>query len=308
MRNLFFEEFIKIMREDESLFFLTGDTGFNLVEPIFVDNPDRSVNVGVAEQNMIGIASGLANVGYVPVCYAITNFLSERCFEQIRNDICLHEYKAILVGTSTGYDNGALGATHHSLDDIAVIKSLPNIRIYSPSGNKSIMCILSEVMESKEASYIRITKGGIDEPSDVENPNHFIHEGGSDVLVISHGKMVGKAMAAHEIDSSFSVFAMDRIKPLDNSLLHDLFSRFGSVVVIEDNFRSGLYNSICQWSIEDRSCHNNILSISPEESYSSVVGDPEYLEEINGLSISSILESIASFRAVPSTIEHRQKF
>ena len=112
-------------------------------------------------------------------------------------------------------------------------------------------------------------------------------------------------MAVHEIDGSFSVFAMDRIKPLDNSLLHDLFSRFGSVVVIEDNFRSGLYNSICQWSIEDRSCHNNILSISPEESYSSVVGDPEYLEEINGLSTSSILESITRFRAVPSAIEHR---
>ena len=96
MRSIFFEEFIKLMRKDESLFFLTGDTGFNLVEPMFEESPERAMNVGVAEQNMIGIASGLANVGFVPVCYAITNFLTERCFEQIRNDICLHEYKVIL--------------------------------------------------------------------------------------------------------------------------------------------------------------------------------------------------------------------
>ena len=91
MRVIFFDKLIELMRTDSSIFFLTGDTGFHLVEPIFEEFPDRSLNVGVAEQNMIGIASGLVNAGFIPVCYAITNFLIERCFEQIRNDICLHE-------------------------------------------------------------------------------------------------------------------------------------------------------------------------------------------------------------------------
>ena len=147
------------MQTNQSLFFLTGDTGFNLVETIFDQAPNRALNVGVAEQNLIGIASGLVNIGFIPICYAITNFLVERCFEQIRNDICLHEYKVILVGTSTGYDNGALGATHHKLDDIGALKVLPNLRIYSPSGKKSMSVILKEALAAKHASFIRISKG-----------------------------------------------------------------------------------------------------------------------------------------------------
>ena len=158
MRNIFFDEFKEMMRKDNSLFFLTGDTGYHLVESIFEEFPNRALNVGVAEQNMIGIASGLCNVGFVPVCYAITNFLIERCFEQIRNDICLHEYKVILVGTSTGYDNGPLGATHHKLDDIGAVKALPNINIYSPSGSQSLSLITKEVFNNKNASFIRISK------------------------------------------------------------------------------------------------------------------------------------------------------
>jgi transketolase len=88
VRGLFFDKLKKLMNEDKSIFFLTGDTGFNLVESMLEEIPERALNVGVAEQNMIGIASGLVNVGFVPVCYAITNFLVERSFEQIRNDIC----------------------------------------------------------------------------------------------------------------------------------------------------------------------------------------------------------------------------
>jgi transketolase len=293
MRDVFFDEFKSLFSTDESLFFLTGDTGFNLVEPMIDEFPKRALNVGVAEQNMIGIASGLVNSGFLPVCYAITNFLVERSFEQIRNDICLHEYKVILVGTSTGYDNGALGATHHKLDDIGALKVLPNLRIYSPSGNKSMSVILKEALAAKHASFIRIPKNGIDETINITSPNHFIlHEPESPVLVVSHGKMVKNSLEAHKITPVFSLFAMDRIKPIDNDLLYSLFQQFKYIVVIEDNFRSGLYNSLCQWVIETKAPHTRLISIAPEESYDSIIGDSNYLEDSHGLSPEKISKKI----------------
>lgn len=293
MRGVFFDEFKKLFKNDESLFFLTGDTGFNLVESMISDTPDRALNVGVAEQNLIGIASGLVNVGYLPVCYAITNFLVERCFEQIRNDICLHEYKVILVGTSTGFDNGALGATHHKLDDIGAIKALPNIRIYSPSGIKSMSVILKEALAAEHASFIRISKGKYSESTEISRPNHYLIESESRVVVISHGKMIANVIEAHSISPSFSVFAMDRIKPLEDQVLHDLFNRFECLVVVEDNFRSGLYNSLCQWSVENRTQNRNLISISPAEKYDAHLGTAEYLEDKHGLSPEKIVSQIS---------------
>jgi transketolase len=297
MRDVFFNEFKTMMKRDESLFFITSDTGYNLVEDIIEKYPGRAMNIGVAEQNMIGVASGLVNVGYLPVCYAITNFLVQRSFEQIRNDICLHEYKVILIGTSTGYDNGALGAAHHKVDDIGALKSLPNLRIYSPSGNKSISAVLKEAMLEKHSSFIRIPKIGIDENIYVTDPNHFVKKNNtSSILVISHGKMVKNSEEAYKLFPEFSIFAMDRIKPLDNKLLLNLFSKFNHIVVVEDNFRSGLFNSICQWTIENKTAHVPISSISPEEKYDKIVGDPGYLEDKHGLSPKKISESIKEIK------------
>ncbi|MDB0021072.1 hypothetical protein N9E74_01150 [Candidatus Pseudothioglobus singularis] len=293
MRGLFFDKLKNLMKEDKSIFFLTGDTGFNLVESMLEEMPERALNVGVAEQNMIGIASGLVNVGFVPVCYAITNFLVERSFEQIRNDICLHEYKVILVGTSTGYDNGALGATHHKLDDIGALKVLPNLRIYSPSSYSSMSAIFKEAVEAKHAAFIRIPKEGIREGVEALSPNHFVRKTKSSTLVVSHGKMVGNALSAYNISPDFSLFAMDRIKPLEDRLLHNLFDEYKTIIVIEDNFRSGLFNSLCQWLIEKKASHSNIFSISPEESYDEIMGNSVFLENAHGLSANKIIKSVA---------------
>ena len=133
MREDFFQRLHKEMKKNKNIFFLMGDTGYNLVEPIFEEFPERTLNVGVAEQNLIGIAAGLCSLGYKPVCYGISNFMIHRCLEQIRNDLCIHDYPVTLVGTSAGLDNGALWATHYVVDDIACVKPFPNMHVYSPS-------------------------------------------------------------------------------------------------------------------------------------------------------------------------------
>lgn len=296
MREVFFEQLKEMFIQDKNVFFLTGDTGFNLVEPFFEMAPKRAINVGVAEQNLIGIAAGLCNVGYIPICYAITNFLVHRCLEQIRDDICLHKYKVILVGTSTGFDNGGLGATHHMLDDIACMKPLPNINIFSPSGKKSMTAVLSEALLSTQASFIRLSKGAYLEEVSVVNANHFIYESNTEILVISHGKMVKHCAEAFQISLDFSLFAMDRIKPLDDAKLKELFGRYGKIIVVEDNFNSGLFNSICQWLVENQLSNQQIYSISPMEGYEERAGDAKYLEDKNDLSPKKIAERIARIR------------
>jgi len=276
------------MRKDEKIFFLMGDTGYNLVEPLFEEFPDRTLNVGVAEQNMIGIAAGLCNMGFKPVCYAISQFLTQRSYEQVRNDLCFHDYPVTLVGTSTGLDNGPLWATHYVVDDIGCLKTLPNIHIYSPSSTESMEKIFNETMNLSHPSYIRITKSSFSESKTIEGVNRFILENeNSDTLVISHGRMIKNSLDAARIFPGFSIFAMDRIKPVDDSIA-DIIKNYTNLVIIEDNFKSGLYSTICQFVAEKKINGKYLYSISVDEDFGAITGDTSFLHNKFGLSADQI--------------------
>jgi len=295
MRADYFKLLTEEMRKDEKIFFLMADTGFNLVEPLFEEFPDRTLNVGIAEQNLIGIASGLANMGFKPVCYAISQFLIQRCYEQIRNDLCYHDYPVILVGTSTGLDNGALWATHYVVDDIGCLKPLPNIHIYSPSSIESITKIFTETMNLNHPAYIRITKSVFTEEKEITEINRFILDNkNSKILVISHGRMIKNIAEASKSFSNFSIFAIDKIKPLDNSL-KDILKNYSKIVVIEDNFNSGLYNSLCQFVSEKRIEQSKLYSICVPEDFGETTGDTSFLDDRFGLTstkISTFLQNL----------------
>ena len=293
MRGDFFNRLHEEMKNNENIFFLMGDTGYNLVEPLFKEFPERTLNVGVAEQNLIGIAAGLCNLGYKPICYGISNFMIHRCLEQIRNDLCMHDYPVTIVGTSTGLDNGALWATHYMVDDIGCVKPLPNMHIYSPSSVESINKIFDEVINLQHPSYVRITKKEFKENKQIQQINHFVVENkNADVLIISHGRMTGNSFEVSKLTNRVSVFAMDAIKPLDSNIIKFLTEKFKKIVIIEDNFKSGLFNSVAQTIAEMHIHEVDIYSISPEESYGENVGDTAYLDKISGLTPEQINEFI----------------
>ncbi|TSC64684.1 MAG: transketolase [Microgenomates group bacterium Gr01-1014_93] len=294
MRSAFFEELKKEMKRDESLFLLISDTGFNLVEPFFEEFPQRTLNVGIAEQNLIGIAAGLCNIGFRPICYAISNFLIYRCLEQIRNDICLHNYKVVLVGTGTGFDYGGLGPTHHVVDEIGCLKSLPNIEIYSPSGVQSMRKVFQEIVQSSKPAYVRIAKSSFSEEREPINLSRFIfQDNNSKVLVITHGKMVKNVTEAVKLFPCFSIFAMDKIKPLDELSLKDLFRHYTKIVIVEDNVKeAGLYDSICRYVIENKIGVRDLYSINTRGGYEQFIGDAAYLEDKHGLSPEKISKFI----------------
>ncbi len=284
------------MEQDHRLFLLVGDTGFNLVEPLFEAFPDRTLNVGVAEQNLVGISAGLCNAGFRPVCYAITNFLVHRCFEQTRNDLCLHNYPVILAGTGAGFDNGSLGPTHHIIDDIGCLKAFPNLQIYSPSSVESMDAIFNEVAALTGPAYIRIAKGNFSNGG-LPGVNRFVLDAGaSGPLLISHSKMVKNCLAAAKGLPGVSVFAMDRIKPIQEDVLETLLTSHKQIVVVEDNFKSGLYNTICQFAADKNLRGCRLHFIGPAEEYETRAGDSDYLEAKHGLSPDKIQQVVANLK------------
>ena len=132
MRTAFIEQLIKEAESNKKIFLLVGDLGYSVVEPFAEKYPDRFLNVGIAEQNMTGVAAGLAMEGYNVFTYSIGNFPTLRCMEQIRYDVCYHNLSVKIVAVGAGYAYGSLGASHHTTEDVAMMRSIPNMEIISP--------------------------------------------------------------------------------------------------------------------------------------------------------------------------------
>lgn len=284
------------MSRDKSLFLLFADMGLGLVEPLQEEFPDRVMNVGIAEQNLIGIAAGLCNAGYRPVCYTISNFLVERSFEQVRNDVCLHHYPVILVGTSTGYDNGNLGPTHHVIDDIGCVKVLPGINIYSPTSVAAMRMVFQEIMKERSPAYVRIGKGAFNMEVPKDSINHMVVSNPrSDLLLITHGNLLENCIKAAEKDPHFAVYAMNKIMPLDRDELDKIFGVYPDIVVVEDQLvGAGLYNMLCQYVVESKGSGARLHVIAPPNRYEERIGDKNYFAVKYGLTPEQIIDQIVT--------------
>lgn len=293
MRNKFFELLIAKMAEDKSLFLIVADMGLGVVEVFEKSFPDRFLNVGIAEQNMIGVAAGLCNIGYKPICYTISNFLTQRCLEQIRNDICLHKYPITLVGTSTGFDNAILGATHYPIDDIGCIKTLLGMSIYSPSTIKSVEKCFDDIITSNMPAYIRIGKGSQD-ITHVDGCNYYaVKQENYDTLLITHGNTLSYCLEAVNNSANVSVLCVNKLKPFDNKILSEILELYSKVIVVEEQLSScGLYNILCQAIMDEGLSSIKIKNISPDDQYPMNIGDKDFFADKYGFSASKLMEYI----------------
>lgn len=268
MRNKFFELLKEKMKKDKTIFLLVADMGLGLVEPFEKEFPDRFLNVGIAEQNMIGVAAGLCNLGFKPVCYTISNFIVHRCFEQIRNDVCLHNYPITLVGVSTGFDNGLLGATHHVIDDYGCMKVFPNMQIYSPSTMSSIKLVIEDVFSNNKPAYIRIGKGNFD--IEMNELNGFVKKSNNNILAITYGTILQKIMK----DES-DIYVMNKLQVTDELLT--IILEYNEVFIIEEHMKStGLHNTICQF-LNEKGVLKKIEYVALRDNYVTEVGNRDYL-------------------------------
>jgi len=278
VRGVFLDNLFQRMEIDESIFFLTADMGINLVEKFEEKYPNRFLNVGIAEQNLIGVAAGLAESGMRPFVYTISNFLVHRCLEQIRNDIVIHELPVVLVGTSTGYDNGPLGPTHHMLEDWGIISNLAGMKIYAPFNKESATNIFEKVSSAVGPSYVRIAKG--------EGNRNIINQSKVNKktkLVITYGSAVKSGIEFAESNNA-DLLIIDELGVGSFASLDESCLTYSELIVVEDHFSTtGMYSYVNQWT-NARNLSIKVKSISPNN-YSLNVGFEfnDFLNDTKGI-------------------------
>jgi transketolase len=196
MRNAFCRSLVGAADHAE-LVFLTGDLGFQSLEPLRDALGPRFINAGVAEQNMVSVAAGLARAGLRPWVYSIAPFLYARPYEQIRNDVCLHGLPVVLVGNGGGYGYGVMGATHHALEDYGALLCLHGLRAYIPAFDGDIASLPNLLLSTPHPSYLRL--GAAEEPPGVEIPPYAPWrklQDGTGWLIVVAGPLVGSIWAA----------------------------------------------------------------------------------------------------------------
>lgn len=304
MRKAFINELIKQSRINEDIHLLVADVGFNLVEPFQQEFPDRFINVGIAEQAMIGIASGLALKGKQVFCYSLGNFPTLRCLEQIRNDICYHNLPVTIVNSGAGLYYGALGSSHHATEDIAVMRALPNMTVISPCDPVETQALAKELCETyKKPAYLRL-QGSNDTVVEINDrmPNpeikigrsRFLQDNRYPNLVITTGAIAHEVIKAKKLLSGleFAVVSVYSIRPFDYRLVEVIGRTNCSVITVEEHNLSGGLGSAVLESVSDMGLSTRVVRIGLKDKFCKEVGSQEYLRKINGLDAESIANKI----------------
>ncbi len=300
MRNAFANQVTALAERDPRVLLLSGDIGNRLFDPFKAKCPGRFFNCGVAEANMIGVAAGLALNGFRPIVYTITPFITARCFEQLRIDVAYHEAPVIIVGTGSGLSYASLGPTHHSLEDLALLRTLPGMRVIAPSDANELQACLAAALEQNHPVYFRIGKKG--EPV-LTPPTTSIQLGmgrlcrpGTDLLLLTTGTILKEALDAATIlqnqDIDVEVVHLHTVKPLDHDYLLSAASRFSLWVTLEEHGQiGGMGSAIAEWRAHHHVQGHHLLLGTPDQ-FCHVIGSQDYLRTLYHLNGSSIVQAI----------------
>ena len=286
MRNAFVRALVDIARHDERIFLLVGDLGYSAVEPFAKEYPQRFVNMGVAEQNMTGVAAGLALSGKIVFTYSIANFPTLRCLEQIRNDVCYHNADVKIVAVGAGLSYGALGMTHHATEDIAILRALPNMKVICPADPVEAELATHAVAQAEGPAYLRLAKAG--EPLIHANlPTFEIGRAielrpGRDIVLLATGTVVKNALGASAVLAhsgiAAGVYSVHTLKPIDEDLIRQLAITTPVIVTIEEHSRfGGLGTSVAEVLAEIPQVRCLLRRISLPGSFFQEAGSQEYL-------------------------------
>jgi transketolase len=302
MRNAFADELTKLGDEDHRVVMLSGDIGNRLFDKFKAKHPSRFFNCGVAEANMMGVAAGMAMNGLRPVAYTITPFVTTRCLEQIRTDVCYHEAPVTIVAVGAGLAYSGLGPTHHACEDISFLRSIPNMVVICPGDAFEVRAALRASMQQDRPVYIRMGKKG--EPVVHGGPIGNFQIGkaitiadGKDVCLLSTGNMLPEVIeAAHMLKEkgiSAQVVSFHTVKPLDEALLKDAFGNFKLVATIEEHSLIGGFGAaVSEWLTDSHVSNQNFLRFGTPDAFFKKSGEQEYAREMLGLSAHQIAEKI----------------
>ena len=286
MRDAFTRALMREAAKDPKLTLVTGDLGFGVLKPFWETYPDQFVNAGIAEQGMTGLAAGLAMTGRTVLTYSIGNFPTLRCIEQIRNDCAYHDANVKVVCVGGGFVYGSLGMSHHATEDMAILRALPGVTVFTPGDPYEVEAIVPIMLNTPGTCYLRLGRGG----------ESFLHEGpienytvpsaltlrtGKDVALLSAGSILTQTVSAarllEEQGVSAEVVSFPCLKPIDKEKLVELSRRFRHIVTVEEHSIVGGFGSAVCEVIAETGANCRVHRIGMEDEYSCIVGTQQYL-------------------------------
>lgn len=303
MRQAFINSLVKEAQKNKQVWLLTGDLGFTVLEPFCGKFPDRFINVGVAEQNMVGVAAGLATTDRIVFVYSIATFATMRPFEFIRNNIALHKLPVIVVGSGGGLCYSHALSTHHALEDIGLMRSIPEMTVVCPADKYEVEWAVQEIVKQKKPAYLRLGKTG--EPNIYkQKPKLKLGKGkilrkGEDLAIFSTGNLLHNSLRAAEIlakkGKEATVVSMHTVKPLDADLINKIAKKNPFIVTVEEHYISGgLGSSVAEILFSSKN-QIQLYCIGVPDQFVKDIGSHFYLREKFGLNPQQIARKICSF-------------
>lgn len=285
MRNTFIRTLIEEAKKDKRVFLITPDMGFSVLEEFRELFPDRFLNVGIAEQNAVGVAAGLALSGKIVYVYSIIPFVTMRCFEQVRVDVAYMKTNVRLVGVGAGLSYGPAGATHHSIEDIAIMRALPNMTICCPGDPIEVREIVKQSVSYSGPMYIRLGKNGEpkihSEDTKIDIGKAVLVTQGDDLALITTSNMLeqGKIIVEEMINKGkfVSLISMPTIKPFDKEFILELIVNKKTIYTLEEHSVIGGLGSAVAEIIAESGSSVEFRRFGIPDTYSHIVGSQNYL-------------------------------
>jgi transketolase len=303
IRDAFFDALYDIAQEDKQVIFLTADMGAMSLERFRKDLPQQYINVGVAEQNMVSVAAGLALAGKKVLIYAIAPFATQRCYEQIKVDLSGMHLPVTIIGAGPGISYNSDGATHHSVLDISIMRALPGMIILNPSDAIMASRMASICYKSGTPVYVRIDKGKLPllySPREAFSDGLSLVKEGRDLLIVTTGAMVHKALrVAEELKkSSIDPAVMDlyRIKPVNETLFLRYAGQCGRIVTLEEHSLMGGIGSVVSEILMDHGTMVPVRRFGIEDKYCERYGDRDWMHKRYGLDDQTLIDHIRGWQ------------
>lgn len=302
MRDHFIKRLCELAEKDARIMLITGDLGFGVFEEFKSRFPAQFLNAGIAEANMTGLATGLAMEGRIVFTYSIGNFPTLRCLEQIRNDACYHNANVKVVSIGGGFSYGPLGISHHATEDLAIMRSLPDITVVSPCSHWETMEATTAIAATPGTCFLRLDKSAgednlLSSESLFEIGKARILREGSDCSIIVTGGILEEVYTAADLlakkQVSAQIISMHTIKPIDKKAILDACKKTRVIITVEEHtIHGGLGGIVAETLLDNGVLPTLFHRIALESGFSSIVGTQEYLRRQYGLDAKSISEKI----------------
>lgn len=314
MRDEFIARLLEEAKRDERILLITGDLGFKVFDEYRETLPKQFLNAGVAEQNMTGLAVGLALEGRTVFTYSIGNFPTLRCLEQIRNGVCYHDLNVTMVSIGAGFSYGALGMSHHATEDLSIMRSLPNMRVFTPGDNWEVREITSTLCQRGGPGFLRLDKSSAGE---TRMPDEQFVEGRARVLrdgpvatFVSAGGILTETLQAADVLAKEGfpcrVLQLPSVKPLDKEAIIAAARETGGIISVEEHNLDGGLGSVLGEVLLDAGCMpGSFLRVGLPNQFAPIVGSQPYLRkhyELDARSLVSRVKAALAESPVPKQV------